>query len=67
MKWISVEDRLPIASPDVFNVYYSVEVIVFDGTSVEPCLFEAGKVPEFWRSFSLANVTHWMPLPDKPE
>jgi hypothetical protein len=56
LKWISVKDRLPIKT---------VSVLVFDGSYID--------VMEYWYDEEgkpkyplIKNITHWMPLPEKP-
>ena len=62
-KWISVEDRFPEEHQDVLVYYYGnkdsihfPECRYMTGTSFYNGVFELEK-----------EITHWMPLPDKPQ
>lgn len=74
MKWISVDDRLPIDAATFAGVFESVCVIATDGRIVSIMAFDAGHgcgTP--WASFNSygdiapTEITHWMPLPAPPE
>jgi len=67
MEWISVDERLPILESDNFGAFDMVEVIVFDGITVESSEFSAGRAGGFWTKWEYKGVTHWMPLPEPPE
>ena len=63
MNWISVKDRLPEQSDFVLafdgeyviqNIYFNHNNDEFEDYNSIPC----SDFPE--------NITHWMPLPDKP-
>lgn len=70
MEWISVEDRLPDKKQEV--LVYAQFVNYSHGTrprsmkvSISKRMFDEGlfiSIPGWHR----LNVTHWMPLPDKP-
>ena len=63
-KWISVRDSLPedgkrilcISSSNIIYTKMYEEGIFYDGTTY--CYCPDGKI---------ANVTHWMPLPEVPK
>jgi hypothetical protein len=65
--WISVEDKLPINEAEMEGYYMEVDVITFDGVSVDFNSFQAGKMPNYWSCFTSYTVTHWMPLPLPPK
>lgn len=69
-EWISVDDRLPINTPDEMgdSNYIVIDVIVTNGKRVWHSLFKAGNVNSFWKEFDCnLKVTHWMPLPLPPK
>lgn len=57
--WISVEDRLPENGDQVLG-YYTTDVGDYEGQAVVPYLL-------MWLIDEDCTITHWMPLPDKPE
>ena len=67
MNWISVKDRLPESGQEVL-IYDSHANIIGQGNKILQC--------EWYRTTyvngnsrcgePIATVTHWMPLPDKP-
>ena len=67
MKWISVEEYMPIQESEV-DVYKTFDVIASDGEYVFSTFVSAGMKPSFWVQFEheQSRVTHWMPMPDKP-
>lgn len=70
MKWISVEDSLPIDYENVKDSE-SVEVLIVSGGEVEHCDFVCGRYSNnvAWYEFDNFHnsfVTHWMPLPEPP-
>lgn len=71
MKWISVKDRLP-EDDEKYLIYppmwgnYVVEFWPYDdhnGIKKNSFYLES----EYNEITNLENVTHWMPLPDKPQ
>lgn len=64
-KWIDVNDALP----SDFGILPDVEILACD-TSRNVWVAWTGKNNKFldeWRGFSVANVSHWQPLPKPPE
>lgn len=62
MNWIKVEDRLP-DNTDYVLVYspeHHLDIVIADWWD---------KCPEWWDqgNVTIKGVTHWMPLPPKPE
>lgn len=59
-KWTSVKDRLP----DTDDIVLVVTKTKHGVRNINRAYHNAG----FWHgSGSMANVTHWMPLPELPE
>jgi hypothetical protein len=69
MKWIKVSDQLPLQDQQVIST---------DGQLIASTIFQTSKIKnEYWWSFlssgcgccdtDMNNVSHWMPLPEKPE
>ena len=73
MEWVKVTDRLPSTKPAYTDgPLQSETVLTFNGTFVSVGKYEQTfKTRKFrWedRTFGTRyEVTHWMPLPDKPE
>ena len=63
MRWISVQEELPIVNQNV---------IIFDGVSVKDFYYfnNLGEFRSFYEEEGIQpkneNVTHWMPLPVPP-
>lgn len=60
-QWISVDDRLPEGNVLVIDAYGEINVAFYDDS-----------IEEFWLSCDgtaviIADVTHWMPLPEPPK
>ena len=74
MKWIKVEDRLPITE-DTLKDRYEIKSVIccFEDGAVMAGEFHAGNSVEYWSGFedglhgASDNVTHWMELPLPPE
>lgn len=63
-KWISVEEKLPDAMPG----NYSLDVLVTDGDSIAICqYFNGDGCDSMWGYSGIGEITHWMPLPEKPK
>ena len=60
MEWISVKDRLPEDNVDVL-VYEPINYVIKIANSTD------GKFQtNMWDERTYELVTHWMPLPEKP-
>lgn len=59
-QWISVEDRLPKGNVIVIDAYGEINV-AFYGESIEGFWLSCDGTSEI-----IADVTHWMPLPETP-
>lgn len=75
--WISVEERLPKGNERVLLyvrnwAFYDDVGVVYEGT-IHEGHFGPRKKPFVWylsdvgREVTKGDVTHWMPLPEKPE
>ena len=71
MKWISVEERLPEIGK---KILFTASEHCCSGDNIEIGKYYYAKYltnPKFiWENSSgntVINVTHWMPLPEKPE
>lgn len=62
MEWIKIEDQ-PVPKEGKFLVFYhgymSVVEHLYEEDDGKPCFFDGGSV--------IHHVSHWMPLPQKPE
>ncbi len=59
MKWISVQDSIPMQDE---------EVLVSDGWGIVVSLINKKDSKLFWRcNNEYFNATHWMPLPELPK
>ncbi len=63
MKWIKVEDQ-PVPKEGVYLVFYqdsymSIVEHLYDDDNGKPTFFDGGSC--------ISDVTHWMPLLEKPE
>lgn len=65
-EWIKVSDRLPMA--EIRVLVYSKEFDAYSDASYGHCILPDG-VEICWytkEGESIFGVTHWMPLPEKP-
>lgn len=60
MEWISIEDRYP---DDLIPVLVMGECDEGPRNGYDVCW----RYSESWASWFCKNITHWMPLPSKPE
>ncbi len=68
MKWISIEDRLPLNEDDLPRTGFNcVECLTFSNGNVYFDEYQIGSMPRFWGHFMRPETTHWMPLPEPPE
>lgn len=80
MNWISVKDRLPEEERAViaFGTKAFYEGKWIEGKFIEKCIYRPEDAKDGWIKAPwvfnshccddcLDEVTHWMPLPDKPE
>lgn len=65
-KWISVKDRLPDEEQKVLCFTCDEEIVVADFSHFS---YDFGELGEwhYWGIRPPEFVTHWMPLPQKPE
>ena len=67
MKWISVKDRLP---EDVRKPYLTHRVTASGRSVIETRYLTHSLVSPrtaYWEGKKNGEVTHWMPLPNRPE
>lgn len=71
MEWISVKEKLPQREP---RSEWSMPLLFFDGSvHYGQVMFDNKNPPNYWwycndeYCASLKEVTHWMPLPEKPK
>lgn len=64
-EWISVKDRLP--EEDSTVLIYTDHETVLMGTFTWEKKFEVGNFSDYYDTWKLEDVTHWMPLPQAPK
>ena len=65
-EWIKCSERLPTQHIKFGYIKTSNEVIIYDGNRVTTAKYTDTKTWVNAGSWNIKNVSHWMPLPPRP-